>query len=102
MSQELSGPILSSDIDELTGEMNPLVSLHNTIVFSSNDWGSARDFAWLWGIVVGWDLSADELSEDEEDTAMDELAAKFNWSAGDVARLRNLHAQYAALMMRQL
>lgn len=90
--------IMSSDIDKLTGELNPLVSLHNTIVFSSNDWGSARDFAWLWGIVVGWDRSDDEPDEYEADAAMNELAAKFNWSVADVARLRHLHAQYAELM----
>ncbi|WP_407829745.1 hypothetical protein, partial [Staphylococcus aureus] len=34
---------------------DPFKALHDVISFSSMDFGSASDVAWMYGIVVGWD-----------------------------------------------
>ncbi|UZF57686.1 hypothetical protein LH935_06790 [Gordonia polyisoprenivorans] len=70
-----------------------LESLANVLAFSSRDWGQARDLAWLWGIVHGWD---DE--DHEEDSAMPEQARTHGWDEVEVARLRGLHAAYEYIL----
>lgn len=70
---------------------DPFKSLHDTIVFSSADWGAASDMAWIYGIVVGW---SDE--EDEEGSALLELSERFGWSPYAVRRLQRLHAAFKA------
>lgn len=81
--------INAADIDDIQAEENPFHSLVNTVVFSSADWGAARDLAWVYGIVVGW--------EDEDDpTALDELAPGLGWSAEKVERLRRLRTAFVA------
>lgn len=73
----------------LTGwRVDPFKALVDTMAFSSNDWGSARDFAWLYGIVCGW--------ADEDDDSHSDIAAKFGWSNEQVARLRKLHEEFKA------
>ena len=69
-----------------------LESLANVLAFSSRDWGQARDLAWLWGIVHGWD------DEHDEDSAMPEMARVHGWDEVEVARLRRLHAAYEAIL----
>lgn len=64
---------------------DPLGSLRSAVTFSSMDWGSSPDTAWIYGIAVGWD-----------GPAMAELATKFGWSADKVARLRKLRRYYRA------
>lgn len=68
----------------------PLGALHHTIALSSNDWSSASDFAWIYGIAVGWD-----------GPAMKELTAKFGWPAEKVARLRRLRRAYRRLELAE-
>lgn len=68
----------------------PLGALHHTMTLSSNDWSTAPDFAWLYGITVGWD-----------GPAMKELATKFGWPAEKVARLRRLRRAYRRLELAE-
>lgn len=70
-------------------QTDPFNSLRNAIAFSSADWGAARDLAWVYGIVLGWDDN-----DESEYGAMDELAQRFGWSDETVARLRLLHAEF--------
>jgi len=63
-------------------------SLRNVITTSSLDWGAARDIAWVYGIVVGWDSDPDD---DDDLDAMGELAERFNWTPERVAQLRHFH-----------
>ena len=80
-------------IAETDAHDDPLRSLIDTIAFSSADWGAARDLAWIYGIVLGWDN--DEGDDDPETAdAMSEIAAKFGWSDEQVARLRRLHLRF--------
>ena len=74
---------------ELASAENPFESLRKTLAFSANDWGSAGDFAWLYGIVFGW-------SDDEGGDHLEDLAAKFDWTPDAVARLRKLHTSFEA------
>lgn len=74
-----------------------LISARHTMTFSSNDWGSARDFAWLWGILVGWGEGPSDDDPDAGD-ALGALAARFGWTEADKARLRRLHAAVADAM----
>jgi hypothetical protein len=67
---------------------NPFDALRSTLAFSSNDWGSARDFAWLYGVVLGWGFG--------EEDAHGELAARFDWPPETIDRLRRLHAAFNA------
>lgn len=63
--------------------MNCFESLRNTMVFSSQDWSVAPDFAWIYGIVVGWN-----------DESFAELRKKFRWSESECNRLKQLHCDY--------
>lgn len=67
-----------------------LDSALTVMTFSSNDWSASGDFAWLYGILVGWE------NEPGDGGSIDELAARFKWSTDDVARLRRLRAAVAA------
>ncbi|WP_330253074.1 hypothetical protein OG874_00215 [Nocardia sp. NBC_00565] len=69
---------------------DPFESLRSAIAFSSADWSEARDLAWIYGIVLGWDPDPGE----DEDGAMDVVAQRFSWDAANVARLRRLHAAF--------
>lgn len=64
---------------------DPLGALHSAMTFSSMDWGSAPDLAWIYGIAVG-----------HGGPAMAELANKFSWSDEKIARLRKLRRNYRA------
>ncbi|NYD39920.1 hypothetical protein [Nocardioides panaciterrulae] len=68
-------------------------SLRRLLAFNSRDWAQDRADAWLWGVVLGWDADENEVGEE---SAMDEVAARHGWDASEVARLRRLHAQFAA------
>lgn len=88
----MSHHVIANDLPFSNGETNPLEALHDSVAFSSMDWGEARDVAWIYGIVCGWD--ADDA---DEESAMPEVAAKFGWTGEQVARLRALHASFEAL-----
>lgn len=84
--------IIANDIPYFGGQTNPLKALESTVTFSSMDWGEARDTAWIYGIVCGWDED-----DPEEESAMPELAAKFGWTDEQVTRLRALHAEFVRM-----
>lgn len=67
----------------------PLTSICNTIAFDVRDWSTDKRLAWIYGIVHGWD------------DAMDEMSAKYDWSAETVSRLRRLHASFQSLEVSQ-
>jgi hypothetical protein len=81
--------------------LDPLQALRDAIVFSSADWGAARDFAWIYGIVVGWDSDEDDDPDEVEDTML-ELAAVHGWTAEKVERLRALHGAFVELAARDV
>lgn len=60
------------------------------MTFSSMDWSSARDTAWIYGIAVGWD-----------GPAMAELSARYGWSKQQVAHLRKLRRHYRAAELKE-
>ncbi|MCC3299389.1 hypothetical protein [Arthrobacter caoxuetaonis] len=64
----------------------PLSAVYDAVVFSSNDWASASDFAWIYGIVIGWDRAG-----------LLEVAGRYGWSAEKIIRLRQLHRAYRKL-----
>lgn len=78
--------VIANDLPFVDRETNPLEALRSAVALSSNDWSSARDFAWIYGIVCGW--------ADEDGDCFDELAAKFGWKAEQVERLKRLHVEY--------
>jgi len=86
---------MSSDLEKLTVEKNPLESLKSTIAFSSNDWSTNKRDAWIYGIVLGWSDYDDP--DDPEESAMEELKEKLGWSEEDVSRLKFLHSEYERL-----
>lgn len=69
------------------GEEDPLKALKTTLATSSCDASEARDIAWMYGIVCGWD-----------EAALAELRAKFGWPVEQTDRLKRLHAAYEKLM----
>lgn len=72
---------------------DPFKALHDVISFSSMDFGTASDVAWMYGIVVGWDN--DDPDEDEDPhAAMRELSQRFNWPHRKVQLLRDLHVEW--------
>lgn len=71
-----------------------LDSARTVMALSSNDWAAARDFAWLYGILVGWDNDPEGGDVEQIDT-MSFLAGRFGWTADDVELLRRLHAAVA-------
>jgi hypothetical protein len=81
----LSDVIFLNDEPNRSTETDPLKALHDTLAFSVDDWGSTRAMAWVWGIVCGWD------------EALPELADRFGWSDGAVAKLQFLHARFVEL-----
>ncbi len=58
-----------------------LQSAREAMVFSSQDWSTAPDFAWLYGLLVGWD--GDSIGE---------LQVRFRWADKRVAEMRRLRA----------
>jgi hypothetical protein len=65
---------------------NPLESVERALAFATKDWSADRRDAWIYGIALGWD-----------DESMAEMAARHNWNADAVSRLRQLHAAWQAL-----
>ncbi len=74
--------------DLLADVYSALDSARTTMTLSSQDWSTASDVAWLYGILVGW--------SDEEGDALPSLALRFGWSPADVERLKVLRAAVEA------
>lgn len=89
-----AGRAVERDADprKIVGETDPFASLADTLAFSSNDWASASDFAWLYGIILGWDSD-----DPDEESSMPAVAAKHEWSDQQVERLRALHRDLKAV-----
>jgi hypothetical protein len=68
-----------------------LESLRDTVVFSSNDWSTAPDFAWIYGILVGW-------TDDDGNNTVGRFAERFGWDAAKVNRLLLHRAAVVASM----
>ncbi|MFC8182434.1 hypothetical protein ACFULT_26480 [Rhodococcus sp. NPDC057297] len=71
---------------------NVFDSLEQMCAFSSKDWSTEKEAAWLYGIVSGWDSD-----DPDDDPAMPELQARFGWNDEAVARLRRLREQWVTL-----
>lgn len=61
----------------------PFKSLHDAVVFSSKDWSLTETNAWIYGIVVGWDVDS-----------LNEIKRTFKWSDELVDRLKLLHEAF--------
>jgi hypothetical protein len=81
---------VANDLPYQGQKLEPLEALGDVLAFSADDWGETRAMAWVWGIVLGWD-----------DDASAELAAKFRWSAEQIARMQALHERFDALAEQQ-
>lgn len=92
----MSRMIISSSLENLSAHENPLLSLQDTVAFSSADWGEERDRAWIYGIVLGWDDDPDYPPELQVN-AMEIVAKRCRWTPEQVARLRRLHEAFIAL-----
>lgn len=73
-----------ADIERALPE-NPLESLHDVLVMAPRDWAINAVDAWIYGVVVGWRDS------------LDEVAAEHGWDAEAVARLKRLHEKAETL-----
>lgn len=78
--------IIANDLPFQSDSPDPFDALGSTLAFSSQDWSTAADFAWLYGIVVGW--------ADEEDDALPDLARRFGWTEQQVEHLRLLNVEF--------
>lgn len=74
---------------------NVLQELRNMMAFSSKDWAEEKEGAFLYAVILGWDPGEDE---PEEESAMPEIAAKFNLSDEQVAKLRILHKEFQTVL----
>ena len=76
-----------------------LTSARNTMTMSSRDWSTARDFAWLYGLLVGWDDDPDEVASGDtaEGDALGRMAERFGWTDEAVARLTRMRASIEAV-----
>jgi len=82
-----------SDLSDL---YTALDNAATTMTFSSQDWSQSPDFAWLYGILVGWDQDPTGGDVDQAGGAIAELAANFGWDDEKVALLRRLRAAVEA------
>jgi hypothetical protein len=86
---------------DLADLYSALDSARSTIAFSSQDWAASADFAWLYGILVGWDDEPTGGDVDQGD-ALGKLAARFGWTAENVSLLRRLHAAVAGFDLNRV
>lgn len=80
--------VIANEMPMRSTEENPFRALVTALTLSSQDWSSAPDFAWIYGIVNGW--------ANEDDDAYPEFQDKFGWSDEQVARLKRLHEKFHA------
>lgn len=80
--------VMATDLPKQSSEENPFRALVAALALSSNDWGSAGDFSWIYGIVCGW--------SDEDSDAWGEQQRKWGWSDEQVDRLKRLHEKFHA------
>ncbi|WIE81388.1 hypothetical protein [Curtobacterium sp. MCSS17_016] len=76
-----------------------LHELRQHVAMSSADWSQTRSDAWIYGVIVGWDLGPDDDPVFDE-PAMPDIAARFNLTDEQVTELRRLHDEFEALLRR--
>lgn len=78
--------------------LDPLKSIHDTIVFDSRDWSVNKKDAWLYGIIVGWENEdpIEELGETEDD-ALNEICSKHGF---DKIRLKELRRNFVKIQSK--
>ncbi len=79
-------------------KVKPIESLQECIAFGSLDWTSTRQLAWMYGIITGWGCDSDA---EHTDKVYKELAAKFNWSNKDVAKLKALRSAFKTIELSE-
>lgn len=77
-----------------------LTELRHRVSMSSADWSQSKSDAWLYGVIVGWDLKPDDDPEHDE-SAMTDIAARHDLTDAQVAELRRLHDEFEALLHRE-
>lgn len=83
-----------------TGDLREaLMSARHTMTLSSQDWSTASDFAWLYGLIVGWNDDPDEVACGgvAEGDALSRMAERFGWPDEVVARLKRMRASIDAV-----
>lgn len=70
-----------------TTERNPLVDLHNKIVFSSKDYSLTEEDRVLYAIVCGW-------HDDDNEWNHDLCCNKFGWSKEKSDFMKYLHEEF--------
>lgn len=89
--------VFGNDLPYLDRDTDPLAALEQTMATAVDDWADSRAGAWLYGIVLGWDLDEEDEGEDPDEGAMAAVAAKYGWTTDQVAHLRALHTRFAQL-----
>lgn len=79
------------ELDILRNRMAPLKSIYNTITLSYLDWANSNELAWIYGIVVGWDIPVLK--------ALDDVAKEHKWPQSEKNRLIMLHKKFKALQL---
>ncbi len=77
-----------------------LTELRQRVSMSSADWSRSKSDAWIYGVIVGWDLKPDDDPEHDE-SAMPTIAARFNLTDEQVAELRRLHVEFDTLIQQE-
>ena len=70
---------------------DPLESLETTLAFSARDMGETTQDAWIYGIIIGWDLPS-----------LRELQKKLKWSDANTQRLRRLHKEFKMIKKERM
>ncbi|MFH8581610.1 hypothetical protein [Streptomyces zaomyceticus] len=78
------------------GVHNALLVIRSMMATSSRDWLAAKDDAWLYGVLMGWDCEQQHThTEDCSILRLEDVAAKHGWSTERVARIRKFRATLA-------
>ena len=88
--------IIAGELESRSIATDPMESVRRTINFSSLDWTSAKDTAWIYGIICGFDCEEDHEHDDICGglDSMIEMAAVHRWTVQQVDRLRVLRSKW--------
>jgi hypothetical protein len=77
-----------------------LAKLRQHVAMSSADWSQSKSDAWIYGVIVGWDLKPED-DPKFDGSAMPDIARRHNLTNEQVAELRRLHDEFEALLSRE-
>ena len=77
-----------------------LTELRQHVATSSADWSRSKSDAWIYGVIVGWDLKSDDDPEHDE-SAMPHVATRHGLTDEQITELRRLHDEFEALLGRE-